>query len=183
MSAHKLIVGLVFFLIAGMAQATQADSRLHGLFAQLKATSNLEKAKQIESDIWKIWSEVEHQEVRRLMDHGYSAMQLEAYTLALHIYDRIVQLKPDFAEGWNKRSIAHYMLGDYDASIRDVRQVLKLEPRHFGAMFGLGILQSEQKNLEAAVKSFEAALRVNPHLKHARHKLATVKQQLLVSRI
>ena len=74
---------------------------------------------------------------------------------------------PDFAEAWNKRATVRFLIGNDAGSRRDIARVMELEPRHFGALSGLGMINMRSGDLQAALQAFEAALRVNPHLDQA----------------
>ena len=90
--------------------------------------------------------------------------------LALPILDDIVARAPQWAEGWNKRATVLFLLGEYDRSLADIDRVLALEPRHFGALAGLGFIHMNQGESRQALKALRRALAVNPFLKE-RHGL------------
>jgi len=89
----------------------------------------------------------------------------------------VISLAPEFAEAWNKRATAYYMMGDTRLSAADVRQTLELEPRHFGALSGLGLLYGQHDKIGAAIKAFEEALAVNPHLRGAQRNLDALREE------
>ena len=97
---------------------------------------------------------------------------------ALKIFDAIVRKAPGFAEGWNKRATVHYMMGNYEASLADIDRTLELEPHHFGALAGLGLVNIELERDEAALDAFERVLKVTPQSQGARHNIEIVKQRI-----
>ena len=99
-----------------------------------------------------------------LMERAMFAMEGKDYALALELLDAIVELKPDFAEGWNKRATLYYLIDDYDRSMRDIQKVLALEPRHFGALSGLGLILQDVGQTRGALAAFQQALAVHPFL-------------------
>ena len=145
------------------APAGQRDSRLDGLFAQLRATTDAAEARRFQKTIWRIWIDAGEARVDAEMRRGIEAMQHGRHTAALAHFDAVVELAPDHAEGWNKRATL-YMMGEFDASVRDIERTLALEPRHWGALSGLGLIQMALGRLEAALKAFESAVAINPHL-------------------
>lgn len=179
---HRLV--LASALIAGSmlvippAEARQDDPRLKDLFAELKtATSSLE-ARVIETKVWKIWIENGDPRVDALMDRGMNAMSIEDTETALAAFSEVVKLDNTFAEGFNKRATVEFMLHDYDASIADIERTLALEPRHFGALAGLGQVYLAMHKKAAALKAFEAALAIDPKLEHVREAITQLKQDL-----
>lgn len=150
---------------AGPAAATPAnDARLDQLFADLHSVTSAEEAKPIESKIWELWMESGDVELDSLMLVGVSAMEVGNLPVALETFDRLVDAAPDFAEAWNKRATVHYLMGNLDLSVADIAQTLTLEPRHFGAWSGLGLIYTALGNEKAALKAFEQAREVNPHI-------------------
>jgi tetratricopeptide (TPR) repeat protein len=92
--------------------------------------------------------------------------------------NQVVAAAPEYAEGWNTRATLLYLMGDYVASAVDVKRTLALEPRHFGAWSGLGLIYLNVGDERAALVAFSKALEWNPHLSGSRHKLEAVKKQL-----
>lgn len=158
--------------------ADQTDPRLDGLFAKLGEVSGPIEAAPIESQIWSIWHETSHQTARLLLQSGIDAMRIGDNNSALKTFDQLVEMAPDFAEGWNKRATVHFLLGNFDQSIEDITNTLNLEPRHFGALSGLGLIYVSLNDLERALISFEAALAVSPHLVGSRINAEAIRQIL-----
>jgi len=172
-------VGLLVSIAApGAARADQEDDRLDDLFARLKATSSTMEAAALEQQIWSIWIESEDLSVTRLMREGTVAMSQGQLGRALERFDRMVELAPEFAEGWNKRATVHYLMGDYQASVLDIQRTLELEPRHFGALSGLGLIYDAIEEPSAALRSFEAALAIHPHLAGTRQRIGELRREL-----
>ena len=172
---------LGMLLIAGPgepARADQDDPRLDGLFDRLQHTPDPAEAHALEQRIWRVWLESDDVAVNRLMQEGVIALQGQHYATALRAFDRMVEQAPEFAEGWNKRATVHYLMGNWRASVRDIQQTLALEPRHFGALFGLGLIYDALEEPEAALRSFEATLVLNPHSESTRHMIEQLRRQL-----
>jgi tetratricopeptide (TPR) repeat protein len=100
------------------------------------------------------------------------------YSAARIMLDRIVQQAPEYAEGWNLRATVHYMEDEYGEALGDIERVLALEPRHFGALAGLGRIFLELEDKKAALKAFQAALAVNPHLSDVREEMVDIQEEL-----
>ena len=149
----------------GVATADQTDPRLDDLFEKLRIAEVFSIAHATEQQIWIIWHEApDIPEVAEIMDNGLRAMRESRLSDAYEAFDRVVTLAPNFSEGWNKRATISFLLGRYDASIADVRQTLALEPRHFGALSGLGLINMKLDRKAEALKAFEAALSIHPFL-------------------
>ncbi len=114
--------------------------------------------------IWLLWLHSDDKAVNRLMAQGVIAMQRGALDRALDRFDEITRRAPDFAEGWNKRATVLYMMGRHRESVADVQQVLNLEPRHYGALSGLGMILVALGREEDALEWLRRALEVNPYL-------------------
>lgn len=164
--------------VAGRAVADQRDPRLDDLFARLQATSSRAEAQFAQQRIWEIWLESDDGFANRLMRGGIEAMAGQQHGRALDYFDRLVEHAPDFAEAWNKRATLHYLLGDYRASVLDIERTLELEPRHFGALSGLGLIYDAIDEPAAALRSFEAAVAINPHLDGTRQRIEALRRQL-----
>ena len=123
-----------------------------------------QEAVEVDRRIWLLWLHSEDKAVNRLMAQGVIAMQRGALDRALDRFDEIVGRAPDFAEGWNKRATVLYMMGRHRESVADVQQVLNLEPRHYGALSGLGMILVAIGQEEDALEWLRRALELNPYL-------------------
>ncbi len=154
----------VAVLFAPVAEARQTDSRLDALFARLHVTDNPDEAAGIEAMIWNIWTAADDDALDQLMIAGIGAMKSGRFASALESFNAIIKVDPDFSEGWNKRATLYYLMGLYDESIADVERTLALEPRHFGALSGMGLIYTALDDAQAALTWFEQAIEVNPHM-------------------
>jgi tetratricopeptide (TPR) repeat protein len=160
------------------ARSDQTDPRLDGLFAKLRTAPSPEAAADIERQIWAIWAESGNDSLDQVFLVGSQAMALGDTATALSIFNTIVEKAPNFAEGWNKRATVHYMMGNYEASLADIDRTLELEPQHFGALSGLGLVNIELDRDEAALDAFERALKVSPQSQSAKRNIEFVKQRI-----
>jgi tetratricopeptide (TPR) repeat protein len=157
------------------ARADQNDPRLDRLFAILHTSDDARELDVAQSLIWDIWIDHSNGEAARLMQRGIFAMANARTAEALQIFDDIIAIDPGFAEAWNKRATLHFMMGDLDKSRADVERTLELEPRHFGALSGLGQIELLRGDREGAIKAFENALDTNPHLPGARRTIERLR--------
>jgi tetratricopeptide (TPR) repeat protein len=170
---------LLAYLLAGQgAIADQKDPRLDRLFAQLRDVATAEAAHPIEAQIWGIWMQSGDDKIDTLMRSGGVALNENDYDKALEAFSRVVALAPEFAEGWNKRATVLYLLGRFADSIRDIDHVLTLEPRHFGALSGLGLCNAQLKKDRLALDAFERAAAVDPKLSGVQSNIAELKRRL-----
>lgn len=158
------VLVLAVAMLVPTALASQTDERLGPLFIRLKSTDSEAEAAALTHEIWVIWGQSKSDSVSAFMAEGIQEMSRRNYEAALAAFDKIIETEPEFAEGWNKRATVYYLMGEYEASVRDVKRTLALEPRHFGALSGLGLIYLAVGDDLAALKAFEAALKVNPHL-------------------
>jgi len=180
MRTLRLIPILMLMLAApAVASATHArDPNLDPLLDRLKAAPTETEAKSIEQAVWQAWMHSGDVEADSLMLLGVSAMQVGNLPAALAVFDRLVDHAPDFAEAWNKRATVHYLLGDYERSVADIERTLALEPRHFGALSGLGMIYDALGKEEAALKAFQAVLRIHPQLRGIRSHVESLREKL-----
>ncbi len=174
--AFGLVLGLA--LHAGPAAADQEDPRLEALFARLKAAPDADAAQDVEAAIWHIWVQSDDEVIGMLMAQGLAAMNRRDLRAALGKFDQIVKIAPGFAEGWNKRATVRYLLGDFPGSLDDIARTLKLEPRHFGALSGRGLVWIELEDMKLALESFEAALEVHPNLSGAHQNAEALRREI-----
>ena len=167
-------------LLAGLTlpatgMADQNNDVLDDLFGRLKASTNAFEAAAIEGLIWKVWIHRGVAEVDQNMTLGIAAMGEGDFEGSLSYFDRVVRGDPGFAEGWNKRATVHFLMGNFDSSVADIRKTLTLEPRHFGALSGMGLIYDALGNSAAAVKVWEKALEINPHMAGIRYRIEEIR--------
>ncbi len=175
-----LFVFVILFVAAQPpgARAAQDDARLDALFARLKTSGDPGEGARLTNRIWTIWVEYDDAVIDTLMREGQELMASGRHKLALARFDQIVGLAPEYAEGWNKRATVFYLMDEYEASVRDIQKTLALEPRHFGALSGLGLIYLGVGQDAAARKAFEKALEFNPHLPSVRRNLKSLGEKL-----
>ena len=161
------------------AQADQRDARLDALFAVLETAGDGQAARTAEAEIWRIWAESGRPDIDALMVEGVRAMSSQRIEDAIAIFGRITESAPEFAEGWNKRATAYYLNQDYAASVRDIQRTLELEPRHFGAISGMGLIFLSRGDEVGALAAFEAVLAIYPYASGARQRVQELRQLLL----
>ena len=144
--------------------AARRTQLIDNLFARLKTVKSQEDGDEIVAQIWKLWQQSGSQELDAAMQHAVLVMG-QVPALAMPILDDIVARAPNWAEGWNKRATVLYLMGEYDRSLTDIDRVLALEPRHFGALAGMGLIRIEKGETREALAAFRRALAVNPFLR------------------
>lgn len=164
--------------LAGAASADQTDPRLGDLFSQLQAAPGPAQASLLEARIWSIWSEAGNPDIDKVYQIGTQALALGDLATALKIFDAIVAKAPNFAEGWNKRATIYFMMDRYEESLADIDRTLELEPHHFGALSGLGLVNIKLDRDEAALDAFERVLKVSPQSANAKANIEFVKQRI-----
>lgn len=164
------------FLFAGQARAGQDDPALPALFKLLRTSVEGMQANLLQNQIWVIWHQHEDPELTELLNRGITAMHESNFKVALAAFDAVIEIDPGFAEGWNKRATLYYLMGDYDRSVLDIQKTLELEPRHFGALSGLGLINMSLGRTDAAIAAFEQTIAVNPHATGARHNIEMLKK-------
>jgi tetratricopeptide (TPR) repeat protein len=148
------------------------------LFGALKAAPDDETAKAVEQRIWALWMVSRSDTVNILMTRVEKAIEEKDDDLALKLLDAIVKIKPDYVEGWNRRATIYYMKKDYGRSIVDISHVLKLEPRHFGALTGLGLILQDIGDDKQALEVYRRALAVYPRLEHIPDVVKTLQEKV-----
>ena len=182
MARARLIVPLLAWLVVSLASsapawADQKSPRVAKLLDQLAKARTPVEAEALEGSIWKIWIHYEDAEVQRFMAIGISAMTTGNLEVAYSAFDQIVGMAPDFAEGWNKRATVNFMMKNLDASMRDIEHTLALEPRHFGALSGMGLIFDAVDNPKAAADAWEKALAIHPFMPGVRQHVKELRQR------
>ena len=156
------ILSLSFLFVSNVVIADQNDPRLNNLFKKLNETENQDEIRNLISDIWNIWYEVDDPKVIEYFEKGIQAMNLRNYPLAIRFFNNLIEEDPNFAEGWNKRATVHFMLGNFDESMKDIIKTLELEPRHFGALDGMGLIFIHQGQFQEAIEVYDKMLEIFP---------------------
>ena len=177
----RLLLFVVILSASNLLLADQTDDRLDDLFAALQVTENASIIAITESQIWEIWLQHANADVEQLMLIGTQRMNTQRYAEAMVVFNRLTEIFPEYAEGWNKRATLHYILGNFDASISDIEKTLELEPRHFGALSGLGMVLIKREELNKAKQAFEDLIEVHPNSPNAKQNLELVEEKLRFS--
>jgi len=137
------------------------------LYDQLKQAPSEEAAQLVAKAIERMWRQSGSDTADVITERAAIAIQAKNFDLALQLLSALVEIAPDYAEGWNQLATVHFMKEDYEKAMRGLRQVLKLEPRHFKAIEGLALILREMGDKKAALRATRRALTVYPHLKSA----------------
>ena len=149
-----------------LPRAARGDriKNLDFLFEALKVAPDADAAKLVEGRIWALWLASGSDTADLMMTRVKTAMDEKDTKLAIQLLDAVIELRPEYVEAWNRRATIHFSNKDYGKSLADIRQVLAREPRHFGALTGLGVIMQEFNEDKLALEAFRRALAVNPHL-------------------
>ena len=182
-AAALALLGLAVGWPGLSATADQNDPRLDGLFAELKRTASMSEAETIIAEIWLRWTAFDTESAgdsraSSLMSAGMQMMREGRLGAAEQIFTELVSTHPNHAEAWNKRATVRFMRGNDSGSRSDIARVIELEPRHFGALSGLGMINVRSGDMAGALQAFEAALRVNPHMPQAAGMVTKLRKQL-----
>jgi tetratricopeptide (TPR) repeat protein len=148
------------------------------LFGALKAAPDEVSAKHVEARIWALWLQTPSDTAALLMVRAKAAMDAQQTDLALKLLDAIVKMRPDYVEAWNRRATIYYLQNNYARSLADIEQVLVREPRHFGALAGLGMIMQDIGDEKRALDAFRKALAVNPHLEKVPELVKTLTEKV-----
>jgi len=162
MKFFKLIFLISCFFL-NFAAADQLDSRLTELFDKLHIAESKNEINNLTHDIWKIWDETNDPKIEEDYHRGLEAMRIGDFVMSIDFFTRVIEKNPDFAEGWNKRATVYYILGQFDKSMNDINKTLLLEPRHFGAMDGMGLIFIQLQQYDKAIKIYDQMLEIFPH--------------------
>ena len=147
----------------------EALEALRGEDAVLAATA--------EALLWRTWCRSGDPEVDRLFRAGVEAVERGQLAAAEESFDRVIELAPNFAEGWNKRATVRYMRKNFLGSIADCQETLARNPNHFGACSGQGLCHMSLNEYREAAICFSRALEIHPHLSAVRHNLALARAE------
>ena len=137
------------------------------LYARLAASKDADETEGIIGRLLRVYSESGSDTADLLLRRARQAIGVENYSDALKILDATIAFLPDWAEGWNARATARYLDDDYNGSMADIAQTLKREPKHLGALMGMGMILEAREKREDALKVYERVLEIAPHWKNA----------------
>ena len=160
-----LFVFLIYLFSFTSLFANDRDVRLNQLFNELKV-NKAKVASIVEQEIWSLWStHPTDEKLTARLEEGSMFVRNQQPNRARDIFTEVIKLDENWAEAWNKRATVLYILGEYQKSQEDIDKVLELEPRHFGALAGQGLVNIKLKNYEKAIRSYEEAQEIYPSMK------------------
>lgn len=161
---------------------TKAE-RIDALFADLKKAKSPAVAEGVAARISREWADSGSASVNVMMNWAAAAIDSKSYPVAMDFLDQVVVLQPDYAEGWNRRATLHFMMDNYAKSMADIEKTLKLEPRHYGALSGMGQIFMVLDKKELALRSYERALEVYPMMRNLQEQVGQLADELAGNRI
>jgi tetratricopeptide (TPR) repeat protein len=173
-SCLAALLGLMLGLNV-MAQNAGSGTVLDTLFAKLQIATDPVAIQALEAAIWEQWTMVPDQQQRATMMRGIAEMQQQQLKASVETFTRLIEVAPDLSEAWNKRATAYWLMGNFPASLADICETIKREPRHFGAYSGLGMIRAEMDENARAVAAFELARKWNPHIVGIDAEIARLK--------
>jgi len=148
------------------------------LFGALKVAPDEASAHHVEARIWAAWLQTPSDTVALLMVRSKAALDAHQTEVALKLLDAVIKLRPDYIEAWNRRATLYYLQNDYARSLADIQQVLMREPRHFGALAGLGMIMQDLGEDKRALEAFRKALDVDPYLEKVPELVKTLSEKV-----
>ncbi len=175
-SSIVIFSGFLWLMIASILNAS---STTQTLLDQLELAQSMDEAGPIVEKLWREWTSAhKNSDEEALMSEGLVAMSEGNLDRAENIFTKLIEVNPSFTEAWNKRATLRFMLWDFEGSLKDVEKVLTLEPRHFGALSGLGMIHLRLGDPERALKAYEDLVNIFPSNADAVQKIITLKNYL-----
>ncbi|MDA9151987.1 tetratricopeptide repeat protein [bacterium] len=173
----KIIIFIItLFFLTISSKANDRDDQLNRLFNELKI-NNLALVYGTEQKIWEIWSTHPTDDKLTIeLSKGTDLMQGSTLSQSIEIFSDLIELDPNWAEAWNKRATALYLIGDYEGSQKDIDKVLELEDRHFGALAGQGLVNIKLENYEKAIESYKRAQEIYPAMQSPKIMIEQIEQ-------
>lgn len=178
-----LLVCVGVFVSPAVTLSDQTDTRLDSLFTTLQNSQDPEELQVAETGIWEIWFESGKGDVDSLMEEAGAAVQVGKLAYAEGLYSQVIDKAPEFSEGWNRRATVRYYQEDFEGSMDDIQRTLRLEPRHFGATWGLGMILGLQRDFSAAIAAFERLLELKPNAQDVKQRIDLLKEELAKSSV
>lgn len=162
----------------GAPVESKVENRLDTLFSELKRERNARAAERIAGRIAVEWEQSGSASIDLMMLWSKQAMETKKFDVALDFLDQVVTMSPAYAEGWNRRATAHFMMQNYAKSMSDINRTLSLEPRHFGALAGMAQIFRNTGRKELALDAWQRVLDVYPMMRNAQNEVATLSEEL-----
>ena len=159
-------------------QRGDSAHNLDFLFGALKVAPDDVTAKAIEERIWALWAVTRSDTTTLLMARAQTAMEQHDFDLAIKLLDAVIKIKPKYVEAWNRRATIYYMKKDYGQALADIREVLRREPRHFGALSGLGLIMQDIGDDKQALEVYRRALSIYPRLQRVPDIVKTLQEKV-----
>lgn len=177
---HRLYLATFLFLgalLPANGEPVIGGARLDQLFSALSLAQE-DEWQVIEAEIHDLWQESGSASMDLLLKGGWAALTAQDTEAAIEHFTALVDHAPNFAEGWNARATAYFRAGLYGPSMADIRQTLALEPRHFGALAGLGFIFEEAGKNAQALNVYKEVLRLHPFNEAAHAAIARIEKAL-----
>jgi tetratricopeptide (TPR) repeat protein len=155
-----------------------ATHNLDFLFGALKVAPDDVTAKAIEGRIWALWTAARSDTTSLLMSRAQSAIEANDLDLAVKLLDAVIKIKPKYIEAWNRRATIYYTKKDYGRALADIGEVLRREPRHFGALSGLGLIMQEIGDDKQALEVYRRTLAIYPRLPRIPDIVKTLQEKV-----
>jgi tetratricopeptide (TPR) repeat protein len=148
------------------------------LFGALKVAPDDASAKSVEDRIWAAWMSTGNETCGLLMSRAKKAVDDKDYDLALRLLGSVIEIKPEFIEAWNRRATVYFLQRDYANALADISKVLAGEPRHFGALSGLGLIMQDIGDEKHALDAFRKAVDIYPRLKGMQERIKSLAEKV-----
>ena len=159
-------------------QRGNAPHNLDFLFGALKIAPDDVTAKAIEGRIWALWAATRSDTTTLLMARAQTALEQHDIDLAIKLINAVIKIRPNYVEAWNRRATIYYMKKDYGHALADIREVLRREPRHFGALSGLGLIMQDLGDDKQALEVYRRALAIYPRLERIPDLVKTLQEKV-----
>jgi Tfp pilus assembly protein PilF len=150
------------------------QARLDRLFERLAGATTADDARRYEAGIESLWRQSGSDTADLLISRALELVNAEDQAGALKMLGAALEVKPDNAEGWNKRATLFFLRGDFSHAMRDIRETLRYEPRHYGAWAGLGRILEQTGDDARALDAYRRALAINPQIDGLREQVRTL---------
>ena len=128
--------------------------------------------------LWNVWSRSGDESVDKMLKTGKRHLKNENFTEAVEQFTAVIETSPNFAEGYNQRAIAYFMLEAWENALKDCKQTIKLNSHHFGAFAGMGHVYLRLSKIDEAVDAYKQALIINPNLVSIAESLMQLRREL-----